>query len=117
MNRLQLFKDNVLIPYREEITTIIRLQDENLKQVGPDFFVDPDTTYGFQNITLYDWYGPLAPGIYRVIIRHRFEIGGPWTRDSVPMLFEVPELKIDTRPNNKPPDAPKLIRKTPKTKG
>ena len=119
VNRLQLFKDDVLIPYREEITNIIRLQDANLKQLQVEtrFFVDPDTTYGFQNIPLYDWYGPLLPGIYRVIIRHRFEIGGPWTRDSLPMLFEVPEPKINTPRNYKPPEPPKLIRKTPKTKG
>jgi hypothetical protein len=71
------FKDDVLIPYREEITNIIRLQDENSKQVHvqPDFFIDPETTYGLQNITLYDLYGPLARGIYRVIIRHHFEMG------------------------------------------
>ena len=113
VNRLQLFKDDVLIPYREEITNIIRLQDENLKQlqVEPTFFVDPDTTYGFQNIPLYDWYGPLLPGIYRVIIRHRFEIGGPWTRDSVPMIFEVQEIKINTPRIIPSHEVPKLIRK------
>ena len=119
VNRLQLFKDGVLIPYREEITETMRLLDANLKRlhVTPNFFVDPDTTYGFQNITLYDWYGPLLPGTYQVIIRHRFEIGGPWTRDSDPMVFEVADPKINIPRNYKPPDPPKLIRKTPKTKG
>jgi hypothetical protein len=114
-NRLQLFKDDVLIPYREEITNLMRLQDETLKPIHTwrDFFIDPETVHGLQNITLYDWYGPLAPGIYRVTIQHRFEIGGPWTRDSVPMLFEVPEIKI-TPPRTPPPDAPKLIRKSRK---
>ena len=113
-NRLQLFKGDVLIPYREEITNTIRLQDQNLQEIhtAPNFyFIEPEAIYGLQNIPLYDWYGRLDPGIYRVIIRHRFEIGGPWTSDSVPMLFEVPELKSDT-PRNPPPDAPKLIRKT-----
>ena len=112
-NRLQLFKDGVLIPYREEITNIIRLQDENLKKVDidRDFFIDPETTFGWANIPLYDWYGPLLPGRYRVIIRHRFEIGGPWTRDSIPMLFEVPEPKVNIPRNYEPPKPPKLTRK------
>lgn len=112
-NRLQLFKDDVLIPYRDEITNIIRSQSDNLKQESVERFIEPEAIQGFANIPLYDWYGPLAPGIYRVIIRHRFEIGGPWTRDSVPMLFEIPEIKIST-PKTRPPDIPKLIRKTPK---
>ena len=111
-NRLQLFKDDVLVPYRDEITNIIRSQDENVKQVHveSDRFIEPETLEGFANIPLYDWYGPLAPGIYRVTIQHRFEIGGPWTKDSVPMFFEVPEIKIKN-PITPPPDAPKLIRK------
>src|SRR5215212_7441799 len=116
-NRLELFKGDVLIPYPEEITNIIRLQDENLTRihVESDFFIDPETTHGWGNIPLYDWYGPLLPGVYRVSIRHRFEIGGPWTRDSVPMLFEVPEPKINIPRHYQPPKPPKLIRKkTPK---
>jgi hypothetical protein len=115
-NRLELFKNDVLIPYREEITNIIRSQDENLKQVhiDRDRFIEPETTHGLQNIPLYDWYGPLAPGIYRVFIRHRFEIGGPWTRDSVPMLFEVPAIKINPQSQAPPSEVPKLIRKTRK---
>ena len=113
-NRLQLFKGDVLRPYREEITDIIRSQDENVKQVQieHDRFIEAEATQGLQNIPLYDWYGSLAPGLYRVFIRHRFEIGGPWTRDSVPMLFEIPELKIT--PGTPPTDAPKLIRKKPR---
>lgn len=44
-NRLQLFKDDVLIPYRDEITNIIRSQDENVKQVqvDRDRFIEPET--------------------------------------------------------------------------
>lgn len=114
-NRLQLFKDDVQIPYREEIANIIRGQEENLKQVHTwrDIVIEPQTTHALQNITLYDWFGPLAPGIYRVIIRHRFEIGGSWTRDSVPMFFEVPGLKLpDTQSND--PFRPKLTKKPAK---
>lgn len=110
--RIQLFKGDVLIPYREEITSIIRSQDENVKpvQIERDRFIEPEATQALQNMQLYDWYGPLAPGIYRVIIRRRFELGGPWTRDSAPMFFEVPEIKIKA-PITPAPDAPKLIRK------
>lgn len=63
-NRLQLFKGDVLIPYREEITETIRSQDENVKvvQIERDRFIEAEATQGLQNIPLYDWYGFLAPG-------------------------------------------------------
>ena len=36
-----------------------------------------------------EWYGPLAPGQYRLTSRQRFEINGPWTAESAPLLFQV----------------------------
>lgn len=88
-NRLRLFKNDVLIPYRKDIMHLI--ESDNTRQVHaePDYSLDQQTVSGLQEIRLSDWYGPLAPGIYRLIIRHRFEIEGPWTRDSAPMLFQV----------------------------
>lgn len=90
-NRLQLFKDGILIPYREEAAKLIDSKDGSprLVHVSSNLFLDPHTASGLQNLNLKDWYGPLAPGLYRLIDRRRFEIDGPWTVESAPLLFEV----------------------------
>ena len=90
-NRFQLFKDNALIPYRKEIADFVRAKDENpyRLETAPDIFVDPNTTSVLMEVRLSEWYGPLAPGQYRLTSRQRFEINGPWTAESAPLLFEV----------------------------
>jgi hypothetical protein len=90
-NRLQLFKDGVLVPYREETAKLIQSKDESprLVDVSSNLFLDPHTASGLQNLNLKDWYGPLTPGVYRLIDRRRFEINGPWTADSAELVFEV----------------------------
>jgi|GEM_PF-1409272 len=89
-NRLQLFKDGKLVPYREETAKLIQSKDETprLVDVVSGFFIDPKTTRP-EGLRLKDWYGPLAPGSYQLIDRRRFEIDGPWTADSAELLFEV----------------------------
>ena len=89
-DRLQLFKDNVLIPYREETANLIRSKDETARvDSAQDFSLDPNTTSVLRELRLSDWYGALKPGLYRLVNRCRFEVDGPWTRDSVPLLFEI----------------------------
>lgn len=90
-NRPQLFKDDVLIPYRQETERLIRSKDENPRfvELGHDLYVDPGTRAALQGLTLKQWYGTLKPGRYRLINRRRFDIDGPWTADSAPLLFEV----------------------------
>lgn len=92
-NRLQLFKDGILVPYREETARLIDTKDKNPRTVdfasASGLFVDSKTTSGLQEINLKDWYGPLQPGSYRLIDRRRFEIDGPWTADSAELSFEV----------------------------
>jgi hypothetical protein len=91
-NRLQLFKDNVLVPYRVETAKLIRSKDETTQPIDTataDFFLDPNTTSGLRELQLSDWYGPLTPGVYRLTNRCRFEVDGPWTRDSAPLVFEI----------------------------
>ena len=91
-DRLELFKDNVLVPYRDETAKLIRSKDEIAQPIDTataDFFLDPNTTSGLRELRLSDWYGPLTPGVYRLLNRCRFEVDGPWTRDSVPLIFEI----------------------------
>jgi hypothetical protein len=90
-NRFQLFKDGVLVPYREETAKLIQSKDESprLVEVSSNLFLDSHTSSGLQNLNLKDWYRPLSPGVYRLINRRRLEIDGPWTADSAELVFEV----------------------------
>lgn len=94
-NRPQLFRDGVLVPYREEVAQRIRAKEENprLVEIVNDLFVEPKTRSWFQGISLEDWYGPLPPGSYRLTDRQRFEIDGSWTAESAPLLFEIRRAK------------------------
>jgi len=91
-NRLELFRDGESIPYRKETAERLRTGDENpyRMETGPDFFMEPNTICCSVGIRLSEWFGPLAPGMYRLINRHRFEINGPWTAESAPLLFQIP---------------------------
>lgn len=90
-HRPQLFKDGKLIPYSAEATKQIELKekDPRLIQVVSTLFVDAKTNSRLDGFSLNEWYGPLAPGVYRLTDRRRFEIEGPWTKDSPELVFEV----------------------------
>ena len=47
------------------------------------------TVQRLDGFSLKQWYGPLAPGIYHLLDRRRLEIGGPWTKDSAELIFEI----------------------------
>ena len=53
-DRLQLFKDNVLVPYREETAKLIRSKGETTPGIdtAADFFLDPNTTSGLRELRL-----------------------------------------------------------------
>ncbi len=40
-------------------------------------------------LNLQDWYGPLEPGLYRLVNKYRVDVESPWTNDSRELLFEV----------------------------
>lgn len=90
-NRPQLLKNGVLVPYLEHAVALIKSKEENprLVEIVNDFFLDPQVGTWVQGLDLKKWYGPLSPGFYRLVVQHRFEIDGPWTNESPPLLFEV----------------------------
>ena len=90
-NRPKLFKDGQLLPYREEVKKLVRSKDEypEFVRLGSVVFLQPHTSRDLEELNLSDWYGPLEPGSYRLINRHRLEINRPWTADSAELLFEV----------------------------
>jgi hypothetical protein len=90
-NQLQLFKNGTLVPYLPEAAALSKSKEETprLVEVVNDFFLDPKVGTWPQRLDLKKWYGPLSPGSYRLLVRHRFEIDGPWTAESAPLLFEI----------------------------
>jgi hypothetical protein len=90
-NRPQLFKDGVLIPYRDDITDLIKAKDDNPRRVEivNAFSIDPGTSAAASPLYLSHWYAPLRAGKYRIVDKRRLEIDGPWTGDSAPFMFEV----------------------------
>ncbi len=95
-NRPQLFRNGVLVPYREDAAKLVRSEDEDPRTVGlsSNLFVEAHNRSGLEGLSLTTWYGPLEPGQYRLINRRRFEIEGPWTADSAPLVFEVLPSKM-----------------------
>jgi hypothetical protein len=94
-NQPHLFKNGVLIPYREDLAAIIKSKEENPRLVAivNDFYLDPKVGTWPDGLDLTKWYGKLSPGSYRLVIRHRFEIDGPWSDESKPLLFEISATK------------------------
>ncbi|HEX7722504.1 MAG TPA: hypothetical protein VF397_10125 [Pyrinomonadaceae bacterium] len=90
-HRPQLTKDGKVIPYSDEVAKLIesKEKDTRLVEVVNVFFLDPKTKSRLDGFSLKQWYGPLAPGTYHLTYRRRFEIGGPWTKDSAEFVFEI----------------------------
>ena len=90
-HRPQLIKDGKLIPYSGETAKLVEAKDKDarLVEVSPNLFLDPKTSSRLDGFSLKQWYGPLAPGVYHLTDRRRFEIGGPWTKDSAELVFEM----------------------------
>ncbi|HMG76139.1 MAG TPA: hypothetical protein VK582_21740 [Pyrinomonadaceae bacterium] len=90
-NRPQLFKSGKLIRYRTKIAEFIRSieADPQFVSLRRSVSLMPYASADLRDLELNDWYGPLEPGSYRLINRYRFNIRGPWTADSAPLLFQV----------------------------
>src|SRR5205807_5432726 len=90
-HRPQLIKDGKLISYSDETAKLVEAKDKDprLVEVSPNLFLDPKTSWRLDGFSLKQWYGPLSPGVYHLTDRRRFEIGGPWTKDSAELVFEM----------------------------
>lgn len=89
--RPQLFREGKLLPYGREAEKAYRMKEEHATAVGQasNLFLEPNTTTRLGEFSLNTWYDPLPTGSYRLVIRRRFEIDGPWTSDSDELLFEI----------------------------
>ena len=89
--RPQLFRGDAVVPHGSETEKLLaaRKENPNVSELPKEFFLDPGTKTGVVYIKLSDWYNRLPAGSYRLVTRQRFEIDGPWTPESAPLLFEV----------------------------
>jgi hypothetical protein len=92
-NRLELFRNGKLVTYKPQIAKVVATKDAEADMIGvgrQDFIIlRPYSSATIRIINLSDWYGRLDPGSYRLTNRFRNEIGGPWSADSKPVVFEV----------------------------
>lgn len=90
-NRPKLYKNDQLVPYRKEITTLVTSKDNDPHFIRLGHFVTlhPTMTKKLGELNLADWYNALEPGLYRISNRYRFEIYGEWSSESEAMEFEV----------------------------
>jgi len=88
-NRPILHRDGQQLPYREEIENVLPATENLTDFLRTDsFLLEPNSPKPLEVITLADWYEPLKPGHYNLLVRHRFQLGGKWTESS-PITFEV----------------------------
>jgi hypothetical protein len=91
VNRPQLFKGEVLLSYTDETTKLLKTKDElryTLEERSERVLPSQAKT-SLAYLDLKQWYGSLQPGLYKLINRQRLELDGPWTADSVELLFEI----------------------------
>jgi hypothetical protein len=90
-HRVQLTKNGETIPYSAEAAKVIesKEKDPRLVEKSPNLFLDPKTTSRLDGFSLNQWFGPLAVGVYRLTDRRRFDIEGPWTKESPALLLEI----------------------------
>ena len=90
-DRPQVFKDGVMVPYRDEIKRLLKAKEADFRAVDVSLerVVAPDSREALSTLNLTKWYGRLGPGHYRLVTKHRFELDGPWTPDSAELLFEL----------------------------
>ena len=93
-NRLELFRNGKLVPYKPQIAKILeKTKDAEADMIGigrQDFIrLRPYSSATIKILNLSDWYGSLDPGSYRLTNRFRNKIGGPWSEDSKAVVFEV----------------------------
>ena len=92
-NRPTLYKNGELVPYRKETANLVGVKDSDpvFVSIRGGALLEPATTTEIEELNLANWYEPLTSGVYKLTNRHRFQINGPWTVDSEPLLFRVVE--------------------------
>lgn len=88
LHRLRLVREGELVPYKGDVAELIQEQDEYRGRSSGRFeHVDPRAQMT-EHVDLNDWYEPLRPGRYELVVRRRFISGGGWV-ESPSVAFEV----------------------------
>jgi hypothetical protein len=88
-NRLELFRDGQLAPYKEHMKALLEAKEKDpFTRTGQAVNLEPNESRVIEFIDLADWYDRLQPGHYQLSIKHRFEPGQDWIESSS-LTFEV----------------------------
>lgn len=88
-NRPILHRDGQQLPYRDDIEKLLPATESQTDFLRMDsILLEPNNPKPLEVITLADWYEPLKPGHYNLLVRHRFQLGGKWIESSS-ITFEV----------------------------
>jgi hypothetical protein len=87
--RPELFRDGDVVPYtktaQEKVERFVH-GPPNGSMVGVT--LEPGHEYHWSFVNLEDWYEPLGPGRYELVVRKRFTPDGGWVKSN-PVIFEV----------------------------
>lgn len=98
-NRPRLSVGGSEIPYREDISKVVKAMDSKPEFVRIDLVtLQPNEQKELETIDLSAWYERLQPGVYELALSHRFEQGEGWI-DLSPIVFEV--VRSDDVPADK----------------
>jgi hypothetical protein len=87
-SRPRLVKGEETVPYRLDIEKEVQNVETQRGYWSVKYMeLGPGGTFT-EIVRLKDWYETLQPGVYRLVVRHRFILGGDWV-DSPPINFEV----------------------------
>ena len=87
--RPELTRNGEIVPYTKEGQKGAQIADTQPYNGSARLFVmKPGQEYTLPPINLDDWYQPLEPGRYQLIVRRRFVWDGDWV-ESNPILFDV----------------------------
>lgn len=88
-NRPQLVRGAQTVAYREDVAELIEAKEKKPTFLRVDAWeLEPLKPQAVATLDLSDWYGPLAPGVYRLTLQHRLVGGGDWI-DSAPLVLVV----------------------------
>jgi hypothetical protein len=87
--RPELTRDGDVVPYTKQSQELVERFEHgppNGSVVG--ITLEPGHEYRWSFVALEDWYEPLGPGRYQLVVRKRFAADGDWV-ESNPVIFEV----------------------------
>lgn len=88
LNRPQLSRYGELVSYRQNVKELVQAKDKRFPDGRSNVYLLKSRQSISETISLDDWYEPLRPGQYELLVWRRFIWGGEWL-ESPSVSFEV----------------------------